>query len=61
MKQVPTDDEINYRLFTILGFVPCDGFAHLRKQLRKGKWLLVRKNPENHKQILDCLLINLTD
>ena len=61
MKTEPTDDEINYRLFSVLGFVPCDGFAHLRNQLKKGKWLLVRKNPEKPNQILECVLIKLTD
>jgi hypothetical protein len=45
----------------VINFVPCDDFKHIRDQLKKGKWFLVRKNPENPKQILQCLIINLSN
>ena len=56
-----TDEEINYRIFEVINFVPCDDFKHIRDQLKKGKWFFVKKNPKNPKQILQCLIINLSN
>ena len=54
-----TDEEINHRLFEVMGFVPDDGFRHVRKQLRSGKVFLVVKNPKQPKQVLHCIVVSL--
>lgn len=34
---LPSDAELNERLTEVVGFVPCDKWAHIRASLRKGK------------------------
>ena len=61
MNDAPTDEEINYRLFSVINFVPCDNFKYIRDKIRSGRIFLVVKNPKNTKQIIHCMMIELKD
>jgi hypothetical protein len=58
-----TDSELNARLLEVLGFEPWDRFAHVRKQLRRGRtYLVIRRGGPSYKdtvRFIDCLAIQL--